>query len=398
MIENRQCFVNIIAAICIFLFILLQYEESRFTRGPPIENYINSTFKDHYPTILADQNRFQKRFGKTFILPDRANVKSQNALEGLQPRYPETIIVGMQKCGTGALKEFMKRNPFVNWSEEGEAHFFDRGQNYEQGYDWYLNIQPKVISSTKVFDKTPSYMSDQIIPERIYNYYPDVKVIMLLCEPEHRTLSHFLHAVSLRDSHYNHAYLDKFGSYSDVINDGFNTMLTDYPEILSDLSDLSKPFTRFADLRDAVYRFMDNPDNYGAMHYPPIEILTRGAYAYYVHQYLKWFKREQILILNSNDLKYQPAQVLKQVQQFMGVPLAVDEKNFIMDEESGHFCIIGPEDLEPHCMSSSKNRSKDHEIKKETHIKLSRLYKALKPDLEDLVGIYQFADWIYEDV
>ena len=60
--------------------------------------------------------------------------------------------------------------------------------------------------------------------------------------------------------------------------------------------------------------------------------------------------------------------------------------------------IVGPEDLEPHCMSSSKNRSKDHEIKMETHIKLSRLYKALKPDLEDLVGIYQFADWIYEDV
>ena len=86
---------------------------------------------------------------------------------------------------------------------------------------------------------------------------------------------------------------------------------------------------------------MDNPDNYGAMHYPPIEMLTRGAYAYYVHQYLKWFKREQILILNSNDLKYQPAQVLKQVQEFMGVPLAVDEKNFIMDEESGHYCIIG---------------------------------------------------------
>ena len=92
---------------------------------------------------------------------------------------------------------------------------------------------------------------------------------------------------------------------------------------------------------EIILRFMDNPDNYGAMHYPPIEMLTRGAYAYYVHQYLKWFKREQILILNSNDLKYQPAQILKQVQEFMGVPLAVDEKNFIMDEESGHYCIIG---------------------------------------------------------
>ena len=58
---------------------------------------------------------------QTFILPDRADVKGQNALEGLQPRFPETIIVGMQKCGTGALKEFLKRNPFVNWSDEGES-------------------------------------------------------------------------------------------------------------------------------------------------------------------------------------------------------------------------------------------------------------------------------------
>ena len=71
----------------------------------------------------------------------------------------------MQKCGTGALKEFLKRNPFVTWSDDGESHFFDRGQNYEQGYDWYLNIQPKVISSTKVFDKTPRLI-EKMLPDR----------------------------------------------------------------------------------------------------------------------------------------------------------------------------------------------------------------------------------------
>ena len=115
---------------------------------------------------------------------------------------------------------------------------------------------------------------------------------------------------------------------------------------------------------------MDNPDNYGAMHYPPIEMLTRGAYAYYVHQYLKWFKREQILILNSNDLKYQPAQVLKQVQEFMGVPVAVDEKNFIMDEESGHYCIIGKKHtLARNRKSSTSNRTLNQ---RETNPKLSR--------------------------
>ena len=79
----------------------------------------------------------------------------------------------MQKCGTGALKEFLKRNPFVTWSDDGESHFFDRGQNYEQGYDWYLNIQPKVISSTKVFDKTPRLVEisnlKKMLPDRESN-------------------------------------------------------------------------------------------------------------------------------------------------------------------------------------------------------------------------------------
>ena len=79
----------------------------------------------------------------------------------------------MQKCGTGALKEFLKRNPFVTWSDDGESHFFDRGQNYEQGYDWYLNIQPKVISSTKVFDKTPRLVE-------IFN----LKKLIVLCIPK----------------------------------------------------------------------------------------------------------------------------------------------------------------------------------------------------------------------
>ena len=62
----------------------------------------------------------------------------------------------MQKCGTGALKEFLKRNPFLAYSEIVESHFFDRRKNYEQGYqDYYLKIQPVVNPTTKVFDKTP---------------------------------------------------------------------------------------------------------------------------------------------------------------------------------------------------------------------------------------------------
>ena len=86
---------------------------------------------------------------------------------------------------------------------------------------------------------------------------------------------------------------------------------------------------------------MSTPENYGKMLYAPVEIITRGAYAYHIQQYLKWFPRHNMLIINSNDLKYDPVEVLRLTQEFMGVPVAVDAKNFVLDEETGHFCILG---------------------------------------------------------
>ena len=62
---------------------------------------------------------------------------------------------------------------------------------------------------------------------------------------------------------------------------------------------------------------LSDPFNYAAgstdvtMH---MEIVFRGAYAYYLQHYLKWFKRDQILILNANLLKTNPAKLLIQTQ------------------------------------------------------------------------------------
>ena len=89
------------------------------------------------------------------------------------------------------------------------------------------------------------------------------------------------------------------------------------------------------------FRFLSNPVNYGQINYAPVEIIIRGAYAYHIEQYLKWFPRENMLIINSNDLKYDPVEVLRVTQEFIGVPVAVDAKNFVIDDETGRFCILG---------------------------------------------------------
>ena len=140
------------------------------------------------------------------------DIRGQNALHGKARRFPRAIITGMQKCGTGALKDAMTRSPYLAWSAHGESHFFDRSQNYNQGYQLYLDLQPEVGPEVTVFDKTPSLLTDSTMPPRVFAYNPEVKIIVILCEPTHRTLSHYLHAKAMiekqeeqnENRHFNH--------------------------------------------------------------------------------------------------------------------------------------------------------------------------------------------------
>jgi hypothetical protein len=52
----------------------------------------------------------------------------------LSQRFPDAIIIGVKKCGTRALLEFLKLNPKIK-APGPEVHFFDK--NYDLGYDWY---------------------------------------------------------------------------------------------------------------------------------------------------------------------------------------------------------------------------------------------------------------------
>lgn len=125
----------------------------------------------------------------------------------------------------------------------------------------------------------------------------------------------------------------------------------------------------------------------------PQQLITRGAYGYYLNRWFELFPRENILITSATDLINDPAMVVKKIQEFVGVPIAVDEKNFVWDQETEHYCVIGPEDLDAKCMGSSKQRSKEFTVNQETKIKLSRIFSSVQQDLNDIVGNELFSDW-----
>ena len=134
--------------------------------------------------------------------------------------------MGVKKCGTLALNHFLNFHPQVSFKNNfhGEGHYFDigcRGKTTAQcvsdknmidfaylvlkknrlKYSWisapnfitekgsFSNADPKII----VGERSPNYLIESAIPSRIKKYNPNIKVVIMVCEPAARAYSDFIH-------------------------------------------------------------------------------------------------------------------------------------------------------------------------------------------------------------
>jgi Sulfotransferase domain len=103
------------------------------------------------------------------------------------------ILAGAQKSGTTALHYFLNKHPKITMGDQQEMHFFDNDAmfvasvDYEQLHKHY----PLLGSSTIAGDCTPSYIYHQPAFERIWNYNPKIKLLILLRNPVERAFAHW---------------------------------------------------------------------------------------------------------------------------------------------------------------------------------------------------------------
>ena len=62
------------------------------------------------------------------------SVEERSKTASAKSRLPTAIIIGVKKCGTRALLEYLKLHPLVR-APGPEPHFFDR--YYSRGLEWY---------------------------------------------------------------------------------------------------------------------------------------------------------------------------------------------------------------------------------------------------------------------
>jgi hypothetical protein len=113
------------------------------------------------------------------------------------------IVVGAQKSGTSALHYFLKKHPQIALPDRQELHFFDDEEIFSRPVDYQLlhrHFGPIARSTLLRFatarqaiagECTPSYLYWTPAMERIRDYNPQVKLIILLRNPIDRAFAHW---------------------------------------------------------------------------------------------------------------------------------------------------------------------------------------------------------------
>src|ERR1700686_1992517 len=103
------------------------------------------------------------------------------------------IVPGAQKSGTTALHYFLKKHPRIALPERQELHFFDDEEISSKpvGYELLHRHFRSIGGSTIAGEVTPSYLYWEPAMERIRNYNPQIKLVILLRNPIDRAFAHW---------------------------------------------------------------------------------------------------------------------------------------------------------------------------------------------------------------
>ncbi|XP_052268651.1 heparan sulfate glucosamine 3-O-sulfotransferase 2-like [Dreissena polymorpha] len=224
-------------------------------------------------------------------------------------RLPSVIIIGVKKCGTRALLEYMKLHPAIK-APGPEPHFFDR--NYHLGLDWYRSKMPLTYDDEITVEKTPRYFVTPGVPERIFNMSNVTKLLLVTRDPVVRAMSDFTQSVS------------KGGNSTKV------------------------SFT------SRVLRRNGKVNTHSS-------IVETGLYVKYMQQWLHIFGKKNIHLVSGENLINNPIEELEKVQDFIGVERKINKSAIYFNATRGFPCIYRRDKNPSHkCFGQTKGRSHIH--------------------------------------
>lgn len=253
--------------------------------------------------IESDKLQQQQKEPAISII-DRAKPVARNIVHTCSQTYrgatsftrvmPDFLIIGGQRCGTSSLYYYLTEQHGISSAATKEVHFFD--DFFARGIHWYRAQFP--TSAYKYYvehirkhrfltgEASPYYIFHPHAPRRISAILPDTKLILLLRNPVDRA--------------YSQHWLEVKGRY----------------ETLSFEEAIKNEQDRIAGERE---KMLSN-ENYHSFKHRRFTYLARGIYMDQIEYWMNYFPKEQFLFLKTEDLYTNPASIVRQTLEFLGIP------------------------------------------------------------------------------
>jgi len=211
-------------------------------------------------------------------------------------------VVGAARSGTTYLHHLMIQHPEIFLPDKKALFFFNDKECVSQiALDEYQKEFINAGTAKAIGEISPTYMYFKWIPDQIFSFLGDIRLIFLLRNPIERAYSHYLVHVSLG-----------------------NEFLSFYEAIIAEEERLKTSNFRIK----GRYSYID-----------------RGYYHHQIKRFLPLFQKEKMLFIISEEFYDDPLSTFNQVCKFLGI--SNYEPNLKVDKF--HFSIPCP--LKPYLTS-----------------------------------------------
>lgn len=312
---------------------------------------------------------------------------------------PQLLIVGPQKTGTTALYSFLGLHPEFKSSHQSPVDFeevqFFNDKHYLQGVDWYFSrfLSPKPDGATNVamdqneerqqqfyhFDKSATYFDDPKVAARAKSLLPEARIVILLVDPADRAYSWYQHIRAHGDIVANSM------SFEQII------MSTDDNDGAGETENRNNSIN----INNSSYGGSGESTASAGRRALRSRCLQPGYYSVHLSRWLEHFPSHQIIIIDGQWFRQNPASVMNKLQLILRVEQKLDYKNLLVfSEQKGFYCQRSPppavDNSDSHrkeikCLGPSKGRKylpMGHEIR----LFLNRHYLAYNKQLARLLS------------
>merc|ERR1712062_142461 len=129
----------------------------------------------------------------------------------------------------------------------------------------------------------------------------------------------------------------------------------------------------------------------------PVHILVDGFYAVYLKHWLNFYQKENLLVIDGNELYTNPGDIMLQVQEFVGLETVIKKEHFLFNEERGMYCLnLTPELNTCSKLAETKGRTINRHLSNETSAALKNLFQPFDDYLAVLAEHEPF-NWTYQN-